>query len=60
MKKCIDIFGQSWIIIVQCDLFQCKALDGTRLLRNLMNELGEFKINMVAGITETPVPSPIF
>ena len=50
MKKCIDIFGQSWIIIVQCDLFQCKALDGTRLLRNLMNELGEFKINM-AGIT---------
>ena len=34
---------------MQCGLFQCKALDGTRLLRNLMSELGEFKINM-AGI----------
>ena len=34
----------------QCGLFQCKALGGTHLLRNLMSELGEFKIN-IAGIT---------
>ena len=39
----------------------CKALDGTHLLRKLISELGEFKINM-ACIREQnfiPVPSPI-
>ena len=39
----------------------CKAIDGTHLLRKLISELGEFKINM-ACITEQnfiPVLSPI-
>ena len=40
-------FGSTLCNVV---LLQCKALDGTHLLRNLMSELGQFKINM-AGIT---------
>ena len=61
MKKCTDICSQSWINIVQCGLFQCKALDGAHLLRILMSELkGNLRLIWLALHKNfTPVSLPI-